>query len=610
MTLTDKQTLAATTAVLAASLFLAAPATAQSACSPAAPADGDTVICGGTGTGIIDDGLDDATITVEPGAVIIGAAQGFEFDDGVTFSNAGTITGEGDHGVQGDNGVTVTNTGTITGEAGDGVNIDNDGEVVNSGTITGSDDGVQLEANARVRNLATGVIIAADEGVNINTDGAFLSNDGLIEAGDDGVNAAENAVILNTGTIRSTGDQDGIDLDSGTITNSGLIISMGNEDGIDFDVSTNASTVTNTGRIEGAIGINTDPTETSSQSIINSGEIIGRSGVAMNLGGGDDTLEIGGGRIEGSVELGDGNDTLRVTAPVTGAVRFTSDPETVDILIASALYGTGTLVSVDPARFGAADLLGSALAQDLAGTVSRMPFGAGSWVSQSGSFDGDAILSGRATLGHDFGRTGLFLSIGRARTDDAFDLSQTDIALGLRHGWALGANTSLTGVVTLGHATLRFDDAAQAKAGGVFAGLAAHLHHREASGLTLRFGAGVTHTMFDSHTAPGLADAGFAARNVTTGFVEAEIGRDIDYGQMVATPYVGIVGWFAEGDEIVMSHAHTDTSFAATGADSTAQLRIGTTLRGASGQGWTWRLEARFDSHGAHGGLIGASLRF
>lgn len=231
-------------------------------------------------------------------------------------------------------------------------------------------------------------------------------------------------------------------------------------------------------------------------------------------------------------------------------------------------------------------------------------------MSQSGSFDGDAILSGRVSLGHDVGRTGLFLSIDRARTDDAFDLSQTNIVLGLRQGWTLGETTSLTGMVTLGHATLRFDDAAPAEAGGLFAGLAGYLDHRAASGLNLRLGAGITHMMFDSYTVPSLAGARFAARDVTTGFVEADIGYEIDYGQMIAMPYAGVVRLFSDGEAIVMSHAGQTTGFAATGDDSTAQLRLGTILRGSSDSAWTWQLEARFDSHGAHSGLIGASLGF
>ena len=180
---------------LALITVLALPLQAQSleTCTPSSPSDGDDVVCSGTGTGLLDDGFDDGTITVSEGALITGDDQGFEFDDGVTFANSGTITGENDHGVQGDNDVTVINYGTITGEDGDGVNIDDDGVIENYGTIIGSDDGVQLEEGATVVNYETGVIEAEDEGININTDGAVLVNYGAMTAGDDAVNAAADA---------------------------------------------------------------------------------------------------------------------------------------------------------------------------------------------------------------------------------------------------------------------------------------------------------------------------------------------------------------------------------------------------------------------------------
>jgi hypothetical protein len=395
----------------ALTLFHSTPAVAQ-ACSPASPVNGDVVVCSGTGSGIRNNALDGATITVEEGSQISGGAdQGFLFDDDVQFTNGGSVTSTGDHAVQGDNDVTVINNGTISG-GDDGVNIDDDGRIENSGTISGGDDGVQVESNGTVINRASGIITATDEGVNANQPNAVIENHGIIEAGDDAVNAGTNATITNSGRITSTGDQDGIDLDDGSVTNSGLIESLGNEDGIDFDPSTEASRVTNSGTIRGAIAINTDPSDTGSQTVVNSGVLIGRSGIALNLGDGDDTVILNrGSKMTGAIEMGGGADTLEVNYIGLERLLIGSAIETV-ITAGPSIIGNSAIILLDPEQLGAADRDAQDLAFNLSHGVLMGPKTTGLWVSGQTAVLGEGernYLGGM--FGYDFDLGGHALGI-------------------------------------------------------------------------------------------------------------------------------------------------------------------------------------------------------
>ncbi|MBU2937754.1 MULTISPECIES: autotransporter outer membrane beta-barrel domain-containing protein [Pacificibacter] len=588
---------------------LALPLQAQAieACTPSSPSDGDDVICSGTGTGLLDDGFDDGTITVSEGAVITGDDQGFEFDDGVTFTNAGTITGQNDHGVQGDNDVTVTNYGTVTGEDGDGVNIDDDGVIENYGTIIGSDDGVQLEDNARVINYDTGVIEAEDEGVNINTDGAVLINYGTITAGDDAVNAAADADITNYGTIRSTGDQDGIDLDSGMIFNAGLIISDGAEDGIDFDPSTGASTITNTGRIEGSIGINTDPIDTGAQTVINFGTIVGRSGTAISLGDGDDALEIHGGTIVGDVDLGAGTDTLTVVTTNFGAISFVNAPEVIDLQTDSALFVNQTLVMADAEVFGVADTLVAGLSYD----ITRTGFGplkpGAFWISGQAQLGEDDWRDGALSFGRDFDTYGLFMSVagGNAETGD---ITARNIAFGGRYARELSAQTQMSAVAFVGAGDVTYGDAGDATTDAMFAGLGVQLSHAMASRFTVSGNAGLSFYRLDDFSAENLEGAAFDARTVTNGFAGLEVGYDIAVSGLHLAPFVGVTALFVDGDAVAMSLADASTSFATSSEDSIGYLSLGMDLKGADI--WSARVEARVDNDGEVSAVLSARTSF
>lgn len=597
--------LSASTLALMAALALPGIANAQDACTPAAPNDGDVVTCTGIGTGILDDGLDDAQITVLEGAEITGTDQGFEFDDDVTFINHGVITGQGDHGVQGDNGVSVTNYGTITGD-GDGVNIDNDGRLVNAGTIIGGDDGVQLEDNAYVMNTETGIIRAADEGVNINTDGAQLYNYGLIEAGDDGVNAADDAYIYNAGTIRSTGDQDGVDLDSGTVINDGLIISDGVEDGIDFDPSTQDSLVQNTGTIEGTIGINTDGADTGAQRVVNSGTIRGRGGVALNLGMGDDTLEVlRGSIIDGLIEMGDGTDTVMVQGVQAGMLRFGSLPEVVSFDGPGLLVGTA-LALIDPMPLAAGDRLARSAAFGVAGVVHDRQgqggawlgvFGGGSDIAASGSYQGLSERSGGLVAGQSFGTVSGFLAVtqGRATLDDGeHRLRQTALFVGLSHLSDLGDAGTLSALGYLGRTDTDLTSPAYRSGDAQMDGTVIGASLRFARGFggqpdapfaDVALQADVVHHRTGGYTLSGLGGGTIAAHDATAYGLRADLGLPVAVGGGVLRPYVFAA--LRGGDQGVMQFGLSggSTSFAAPNLFDDSHAGIGLSYVAQTGPG-------------------------
>ena len=675
---------------LAAALWTAE-ARAQ-ACAPAAPADGDTVTCAATGDGIRDGGLDNATITVTPtGNVQGGANTAFEVDDDLTLTNAGAITSTGDRGIDADKDADITNTGTITardeaikvdddatvtndgtitstdnraieGEDGltvvnsatgvidaatadainsangltatnhgtihsgdDAVQADDDATVTNTGTITADDKGITVGNNATVTN--SGTLTVADEGIETGDD-ATVENSGTITAADDAIQVGENAQIVNSGQLVVTGDQDGIDLDSGTVENSGSIVTQGNEAGIDFDAGTNAATILNTGHVEGEAGIETDPANTQTQDVTNSGTITGRGGRAINLGEGDDSLTLQGkGRITGTVEMGPGTDTLTVLGMAPGTLVFDTAPEVVDMANApaQALFAGLTLVMADPLVFGAADVLSARLGHAMGSAALRQPRGDGWWIAGNARAAEDDASEGTLAAGRDFGAWGLFAMHSRGRADlddDLHEVDQHGTAIGLRAGWDVGPATRLSGAVFAGTGEAGIESpgfvTGNGTADGDFQGLTLRLAHDPAtaggagSGAAFSAQAGVTRFAHDSFAVSGLGGARFDSRDVTTSFVALEAGLPLATGGAVALrPFIGAYALFADGDDVTMRLPGGSTRFATGGDDDVAALRLGTELRPAGGTTpWHARIEVQIEDGGDAALGLGASAGF
>lgn len=363
--------LLATAAIAALALT---PRTAAAQCAPDPVANGGSVTC----TNVDADGFTSSStgisVTVVPGASVTGVGgndalrlngagttvtnsgevdgsdEGIDIrgaNGSITNEGTGTITGD-DRGIDADevSGITITNRGTITGEDSDAVRLGDDGTVTNAAgaTISGADEAIQAGDDFTLDN--DGTIEADDEGIEAG-DGATFTNTGTITAVDDAIQTNALVSITNSGTVSSSAN-DAIDIDNGSVVNLGTIIGLdGGEDGIDFDPavdSTIVSTVANAGGavIEGAIGINTDPANLSSQAVTNNGRITGRSGVAMALGAGEDNVFTQkDGIFEGLVDLGADDDLLWLDgdqAALVGGGALFDGGEGTDTLVT---YGLG-----------------------------------------------------------------------------------------------------------------------------------------------------------------------------------------------------------------------------------------------------------------------------
>jgi hypothetical protein len=167
-------------------------------------------------------------------------------------------------------------------------------------------------------------------------DNAIILNSGTIEAQDDAVQFGQNGKLTNSGTIRSfrnlntdAEQQDGIDLDSGEVINeaTGLIEAEANA-GIDFDGSDITSYITNFGQIRGTTGILVDKGEvdplnenTAAQIIANHGLIEGSEGLAIDVGAGNDRLDLyTGSTLKGGADFGTGEDELNIVDLLVGPI--------------------------------------------------------------------------------------------------------------------------------------------------------------------------------------------------------------------------------------------------------------------------------------------------
>ncbi len=298
------------------------------------------------------------------------AAIRVDNDSDVTIQAGGTVTSE-NHGIRVDNDGKVTIEGAeldpVTGDVlvpagsvsadNDAIKLRNGSELDNAGSIFAKDKGVDSEGFENVTITNSGSIEADDKAIRAGADGAdggdnlILTNSGsIVSKGDEGVETGNDATIVNTGTIKGFDDavqvgtgamitneglientataadvladpdaaQDAIDLDSGTITNtaSGQIISTVDA-AIDFDPTTEASKIENRGVIRGTLAVETakaegsDPADAGQQTIDNWGVLEGTSGLALDLGLGDDALNMKlGGTLIGGAQFGGGLDSL------------------------------------------------------------------------------------------------------------------------------------------------------------------------------------------------------------------------------------------------------------------------------------------------------------
>jgi uncharacterized protein with beta-barrel porin domain len=292
------------------------------------------------------------------GGLISGAKNGTAGDVGsniTVYNYAGaTIIGRDGSGVGSGGNAVVTNYGTITGAIdttsarGDGDGLDIDGVLTlltNYGTIQGTgakgaDDGLRFNnsegitaSGATIRNYGT--ISGAGAGIVINND-SNLDHSRSGTAALDLINYAGGTIVGNSSyAIRSENKTGTAAGDNDTIVNYGTIIGNGtipDPNGVTLlqngnpdpgSVGTlNGVTYTGTGstrfiRGDGA-AIQTGEGD---DVLSNYGAIIGNTGRAISMEGGNDTLNLyGGSSIVGRIDGGVGTNTINLLGPGLGTL--------------------------------------------------------------------------------------------------------------------------------------------------------------------------------------------------------------------------------------------------------------------------------------------------
>jgi hypothetical protein len=296
------------------------------------PGDGDdAIIAVAPNEPVLDaDTVSLASLTINTGAnLTVGA---FTLN-AVTVSNSGTINGTStgpSDAVHLGLGGQLTNSGTSSDISGGhlGVRISRaPGTVTNEGTIAGGYGGVGIYGiggGGLITNSGASSDISGGRlGVRISNAPGTVANEGTISGGYTGVLITDGVgTVTNSGTITGAASYgSGVYLHAGgsvTNTTSGSITSGY----YGVQITHAAGTVTNSGTITGATG-GVFLGDSFNNTLINSGNIIGVSGPAVQFGAGSDLLEVlPGASFTGLVDGGTGTNTLELAAG-TGAGTLT-----------------------------------------------------------------------------------------------------------------------------------------------------------------------------------------------------------------------------------------------------------------------------------------------
>ncbi|MDB5687832.1 MAG: hypothetical protein JWR77_2421, partial [Rhizorhabdus sp.] len=218
--------------------------------------------------------------------------------------------------------------------------------VVNRGTITGTWDGVATNGDG--------------DGVDIDLIGS-VHNYGTIQ----GLSAAG---VDSGGQPNSA---EGIAIGGGTIINEAGALISGGGAGILVDdgsagSAAGATSITNAGTIRGVAGSGIVLVGDFADTITTSGAIAGGNGIALNMGAGDDTLNVASGAsFTGTIDGGAGTDRIALSGAAGGSFAGSINFETLQVasgnwlLSGTQAYANGIGVAAGATATGNAAVLGS-----------------------------------------------------------------------------------------------------------------------------------------------------------------------------------------------------------------------------------------------------------
>ncbi len=366
------------------------------------------------GSGDGTDGIDfqdrSGTVINKSGGTISGFRHGISIGEngGVSVTNeaGGVIIGRNGSGVGSDNTGTVVNYGRITGAYdgngtgdGDGVDVDNAATITNYGIIEGTGAG-GYDSRGRLNNsegLSLGGGTVNNYGLISGAGNGFVvNNDGVGHFDRSGV-AATNIVNYASGTIigqngyairlenKSTATPA---INNDTIVNYGTIIGNGTipdpnaivlkQNGLADENSVgtlNGVTYTGTGNARFIRGDGSAIQMGEGNDVLtNYGTIIGNTGRAVNMEGGNDTVNImKGSRIAGLVDGGVGTNTLNYNKVGLGEANRAALMAGQTVNIGGTLYTSFQIVNANAPSFSA---LAGANAAGIANLFDNLPLNA------------------------------------------------------------------------------------------------------------------------------------------------------------------------------------------------------------------------------------------
>jgi uncharacterized protein with beta-barrel porin domain len=319
---------------------------AEAACSNTSPVSGETVTCDGSSTTPVmaAAGTSNVTLNVSDGAELITSAQAvlLRTESEVNLFGAASIktTSSNDHNtqVESDSGITLNGTSSLITEEntsfgvfGDGDNIalvlngsshiDTAGLESHGASMWGHNNSIELSGASFIRTteaLSPGAYLYGENNLIILNETSRIETQGKYSYGVYASNDGHEIVLNDSSTITTAGEKaHGVFINVGddatvTLNSSSAIVTTGSgANAVRFRRGSN--TLVNNGTLSSnnAITVFGDDSSGESDTIGNYGIITSGIGVAISLGGGNDSLTLGtGSNITGDIDGGAGTDLL------------------------------------------------------------------------------------------------------------------------------------------------------------------------------------------------------------------------------------------------------------------------------------------------------------